>query len=148
MKTNIYLQLTDEFNAGRLRAIICSGQAAVLHRVAIMSKDGDWILQEDAECCRHILETLERHGAHYRFGAPLDVRWLSQGWSSHLEFTSGPLRIRTDFFTRPPRISNGGNDGRTWRAKSQACHCAKHIPSLSRKLKNIWQQYCREHEKD
>jgi len=105
MKTNIYLQITDEFNAGRLRAIICSGQAAVLHRVAIMSKDGDWILQEDAECCRHILETLERHGAHYRFGAPLDVRWLSQGWSSHFEFTSGPLRIRTDFFTRPPRIS-------------------------------------------
>jgi len=105
MKTNVYLQLTDEFNAGRLRAIICSGQAAVLHHVAIMSKDGDWILQEDEECCRHILEVLERHGAHYRFGAPLDVRWLSQGWSAHFEFYHDPMRVRTDFFTRPPRLS-------------------------------------------
>ncbi|MDO9541317.1 MAG: hypothetical protein Q7J98_03225 [Kiritimatiellia bacterium] len=105
METNIYLQLTDEFNAGRLRAVICSGQAAVLHRVAIMSKDGDWILREDKECCRHIMEVLERHGAHYRFGAPLDIRWLSQGWSAHFEFTSGMLRVRADFFTRPPRIN-------------------------------------------
>ena len=51
MKTNIYLQLTDEFNAGRLRAIICSGQIAVLHKLAIMSKDGDWILLENKETC-------------------------------------------------------------------------------------------------
>lgn len=106
MKTNIYLQLTDEFNTGKLRAIICSGQAAVLHRVAIMSKDGDWILREDEKTCRHVLSVLENHGAHYRFGAPLDVRWLAQGWSSHFEFTSGTMRIRADFFTRPPRISN------------------------------------------
>jgi len=105
MKTNVYLQLTDEFNAGRLRAVICSGQAAVLHHVAIMSKDGDWILREDAECCLHILDVLERHGAHYRFGAPMDVRWLSQGWSAHLEFHDDTMRVRTDFFTRPPRLS-------------------------------------------
>jgi len=108
MKTkvkNIYLQLTDEFNTGRLRAIICSGQAAVLHRVAIMSKDGDWILQEDMESCRHILKVLERHDAHYRFGAPLDTRWLSQGWSAHFEFPHNMLRVRTDFFTRPPRLN-------------------------------------------
>jgi hypothetical protein len=105
MQNNIYLQLTDEFNAGKLRAIICSGQAAVLHRVAIMSKDGDWILREDEETCRHVLAVLERHGAHYRFGAPLDVRWLARGWSAHFEFSAGVLRVRTDFFTRPPRIS-------------------------------------------
>lgn len=105
MKTNIYLQLTEEFNAGRLRTIICSGQAVVLHRVAIMSKDGDWILREDKEACNYVLSVLERHGARYRFGAPLDVHWLSQGWSSHFEFNSGILRVRTDFFTRPPRIS-------------------------------------------
>jgi len=104
MKTNIYLQLTEEFNAGKLRAIICSGQAAVLHRVAIMSKDGDWILQEDTETCRHILNVLQRHKARYRFGAPLDIRWLSQGWSAHFEFPHDLLRVRTDFFTRPPRL--------------------------------------------
>lgn len=100
----IYLELTREFNAGRLRAVICSGQAAVLHRLAIASKDGDWIAREDAESLDHIRGVLARHGARYRFGAPLDVRWMSGGWSSHLEFQHDGLRVRTDFFTRPPRV--------------------------------------------
>jgi len=34
---------------GRLRAILASGQAVVLYRLAIMSKDGDWILREETE---------------------------------------------------------------------------------------------------
>jgi len=38
-----------------------------------MSKDGDWILREDAEALDHVLQTLESHGARYRFGAPLDL---------------------------------------------------------------------------
>ena len=77
-----------------------------MHRIAIMSKDGDWILREDPETCRHILSVLQDHGAHYRFGAPLDVRWLKHGWSSHFEFSFGAARVRADFFTRPPRITN------------------------------------------
>jgi hypothetical protein len=113
---NIYLRLTREFNEGRLRAIITSGQAVVLHRLAIMSKDGDWILREDQDAAAHVLEVLERHGARYRFGAPLDLRWLRQGWSSHLEFEEDGLRIRTDFFTRPrasaPRISHASGASR------------------------------------
>jgi len=100
----IYLELTREFNDGRLRAILCSGQAVVLHRLAIMSKDGDWILREDEEALDHVLRVLARHGARYRFGAPLDLRWLVGGWSSHLEFRTKTLRVRTDFFTRPPRV--------------------------------------------
>jgi hypothetical protein len=99
---NIYLDLTREFNAGRLRAIISSGQAAVLHRLAVMSKDGDWILQEDDEALDHVLRTLARHGARYRFGAPLDRRWLAGGWSAHFEFNQAGLRVRADFVTRPP----------------------------------------------
>ncbi|MDZ4789499.1 MAG: hypothetical protein SH807_11225 [Blastochloris sp.] len=102
---NIYLQLTELFNKEKLRAIICSRQAVVLHRLAIMSKDGDWILREEEEALNHILKILAAHGAHYRFGAPLDLRWLKGGWSSHLEFQYGNLRVRTDFFTRPPRIA-------------------------------------------
>lgn len=102
---NIYLQLTNGFNKGRLRAVICSGQAVVLHRLAIMSKDGDWILREDDEALSHVLNTLESYGASYRFGAPLDTRWMAGGWSAHFEFREGALRVRTDFFTRPPRIS-------------------------------------------
>lgn len=102
---NPYLDLTEELNRGRLRVLLSSGQAVVVHRLAIMSKDGDWILREDAEAVRHVLEVLSHHGARYRFGAPLDLRWLAGGWSSHFEFRREALRLRTDFVTRPPRIS-------------------------------------------
>jgi hypothetical protein len=102
---NVYVELTDEFNRGRIRAVISSGQAVVVHRLAIMSKDGDWILREDEEATSHVLGVLDARGAAYRFGAPLDVRWLRGGWSAHLEYRTGALRIRTDFVTRPPRLS-------------------------------------------
>jgi hypothetical protein len=102
---NIYLKLTEAFNNGRLRTIVCSGQAVVLHRLAIMSKDGDWILREDEEAVNHVIGVLADLGAVYRFGAPMDLRWLRGGWSSHLEFSQDSLRVRTDFFTRPPRLS-------------------------------------------
>jgi hypothetical protein len=104
MPSNIYLELTDAFNAGRLRAVICSGQAVVLHRLAIMSKDGDWILREDEETLAHVLRVLEQRNAVYRFGAPLALSWLQHGWSAHFEFQENGLRVRTDFFTRPPRM--------------------------------------------
>lgn len=112
---SIYLDLTRELNAGAVRAILSSGQAVVLHRLAIMSKDGDWILREDADTMWHVLQVLETHGARYRFGAPLDVRWMRGGWSSHLEFAHAGLRIRTDLVTRPPRLSAADLDG-LWRA--------------------------------
>jgi len=102
---NPYIRLTQEFNHDRMRAILASGQAVVLYRLAIMSKDGDWILREEAEALTHVIATLARHGARYRFGAPLDLRWLVHGWSSHLEFQEGGLRLRCDFVTRPPRVS-------------------------------------------
>ena len=105
MKANIYQELTMDFNAGRLRAILSSGQAVVMHRLAVMSKDGDWILREDDEALDHGLTILAGRGARYRFGAPLDRRWLACGWSSHLEFRTDVLRVRTDFVTRPPRIA-------------------------------------------
>ncbi|HEY2739722.1 MAG TPA: hypothetical protein VGK45_15035, partial [Thermoanaerobaculia bacterium] len=63
---NPYLELTEEFNQGRLRALLSSGQAVVVHRLAIMSKDGDWILREDAEAIGHVLAVLAAHGAWYR----------------------------------------------------------------------------------
>jgi hypothetical protein len=105
MQENIYQTLTQAFNAGRLRAILSSGQAVVMHRLAVMSKDGDWIVREDEEALEHILTVLEERGARYRFGAPLDVRWMSGGWSAHFEFRTETLRVRTDFLTRPPRVT-------------------------------------------
>jgi hypothetical protein len=44
---------------------------------------------------------------------------MTGGWSSHLEFRRDQLRIRTDFFTRPPRIPEA-DLARIW--KEQAWH--------------------------
>ena len=108
----MYLELTRQFNQNRLRAIISSGQAVVLHRVAMMSKDGDWIVREDDETTGHILSVLNSYKAHYRFSAPLDLRWLRYGWSAHFESVHNNIRVRIDLVSRPPRISN-----RPWKRK-------------------------------
>ena len=111
MSDNIYGRLTREFNVGQLRCIVSSGQAVVLHQLAMMSKDGDWIVREDAQSLSYVLQVLAAHNARYRLGAPLDVRWMSGGWSAHFEFRqtqsdfNSPQRVRTDFVTRPPRLS-------------------------------------------
>ncbi len=104
--SNIYFELTEAFNARQRVVALASGQAVVYYRVAIMSKDGDWIVRETPEACATVLEELDRRGAHYRPGAPLDVRWLSGGWSSHFEFSDDrQRRVRCDFLSRPPRTS-------------------------------------------
>ena len=106
MAANVYFELTRAFNARRPTAVLASGQAVVYHRVAIMSKDGDWILVESADACAEVLDVLAARGARYRPGAPLDARWLAGGWSSHFEFADERgRRVRCDFFTRPPRVS-------------------------------------------
>ena len=99
---NIYFYLTDLFNQGKKRALLSSGQAVGL---SLASKDGDWIIKDDSESLSHILKVLESFKAKYRFGAPLDKRWLSHGWSSHFEFIYNDVRVRTDFVSKPPRIS-------------------------------------------
>ena len=104
---NPYLELTREFNRGALRAIVSSGPAVVLLRLSVASKDGDWILRERPEALAYVHSVLAGHGASYRFGAPLDVRWMAGGWSAHFEFRERGLRLRTDFVTRPPRLTPG-----------------------------------------
>lgn len=102
---NPYFELTREFNARSTVAVLSSGQAVVWYRLAIMSKDGDWIVREDEEACRRVLEVLRAHGARYRPCAPLAPAWLAGGWSSHFEFVRPPgQRIRCDFVSRPPRV--------------------------------------------
>lgn len=105
MPDNLYFELTREFNEDGHIAVLASGQAVVYYRVAIMSKDGDWILRETGAACSRVLAVLAGRGARYRPGAPLDPRWLRGGWSSHFEFAdSRNRRVRCDFFSRPPRI--------------------------------------------
>jgi hypothetical protein len=102
---NAYFDLTQELNAEGPIVALASGQAVVYYQVTMMSKDGDWIIQETPEACRRALDVLARHGARYRSGAPLDVRWLAGGWSSHFEFSDlQGRRIRCDFLSRPPRV--------------------------------------------
>ena len=104
--TNVYFELTREMNAVRPSVVLGSGQAVVYYRLALASKDGDWIVGEDAESCERVLSVLGSRGARYRLSAPLDVRWLGGGWSSHFEYLiGGRLRIRCDFFSRPPRVA-------------------------------------------
>ena len=89
---SVFLDLTREFNRGRVRAVVCGGPAVVLHRLAVMSKDGDWILREAPEACERVLAVLAQRGARYRASSPLDVRWLRGGWSSHFEYADAARR--------------------------------------------------------
>src|SRR6185295_5497614 len=103
--SNVYFDLTEELNAEGPIAVLASGQAVVFYQLALMSKDGDWILRETPEASRRALAVLEKYGARYRLGAPLDVRWLGGGWSSHFELSDAQnRRIRCDFLSRPFRV--------------------------------------------
>jgi hypothetical protein len=103
---NVYFELTEAFNAAAPTVALASGQAVVYYRVAIMSKDGDWIIRETDDACAVVLGELEARGARYRPAAPLDVRWLAGGWSSHFELIDPrQRRVRCDFVSRPPRVS-------------------------------------------
>jgi len=108
---NVYFDLTRAFNARGPAVALASGQAVVFYRVAIMSKDGDWVIREEPDACARVLGVLEERRAWYRPGAPLDVRWLSGGWSSHFEYRDAQgRRVRCDFFSRPPRVSRAALD--------------------------------------
>jgi hypothetical protein len=101
----VYFDLTRTFNAEGPVAILASGQAVVYYRLAIMSKDGDWVVRETSAACARILDVLAGYRAVYRPGAPLEPRWLAGGWSSHFEFSDDKgRRVRCDFFSRPPRV--------------------------------------------
>jgi hypothetical protein len=102
---NVYFELTAAFNANRPTAALASGQAVVFYRIAMMSKDGDWVIRECADACDRVISVLDERGARYRPSAPLDVRWLHGGWSSHFEFADERgRRVRCDFVSRPPRV--------------------------------------------
>lgn len=105
-QANPYFAFTDHCNRSQLRVILASGQACVWYRLALASKDGDWIIRETVADCQAVLQELAALGAHYRLGAPLDPRWLAAGWSSHFEAIDAQgLRLRFDFVSRPPRIT-------------------------------------------
>lgn len=108
---NVYFELTEAFNAERPTVALAAGQAVVFYRLAIMSKDGDWIVRESNEACGRIRSVLTARGATYRPSPPLDRRWLEGGWSSHFEFYDDrQRRVRCDFMSRPPRVARSAVD--------------------------------------
>ena len=114
---NVYFDLTREFNRDGPTVFLASGQAVVYYRIAIMSKDGDWVIREHPDACARVLAVLARHGARHRPAPPLDVRWLAGGWSSHFEFLDDrQRRVRCDFVSRPPRVRADEVDGMFQRA--------------------------------
>ncbi len=102
----IYLDLTEEFNRGHFRAIICSGQAVVLHQLAVMSKDGDWILREQQSALDHILQVLSARGAKYRFGAPTDQLLYSRSARDLIRLAEAHPQIIKGLITRRPLLGN------------------------------------------
>jgi hypothetical protein len=46
---NVYFELTEAFNEAEPTAALASGQAVVFYRIAIMSKDGDWVIRESPD---------------------------------------------------------------------------------------------------
>jgi hypothetical protein len=111
MVANVFFELTEAFNAERPTVALAAGQAVVFYRLAIMSKDGDWIVRESNDACDRVLSVLTNRGAHYRPSPPLDPRWLAGGWSSHFEFYDDRhRRVRCDFMSRPPRVARAAVD--------------------------------------
>jgi hypothetical protein len=106
MIKNPYQQLQYEFVSAGAKVLLSSGQACVAYGIAAFSKDGDWVIEESDISCRAVLSVLERKNAVYRLGVPLDIRWLAKGWTSHFEYMDGDLRVRADFCSRPPRITD------------------------------------------
>lgn len=51
MADNVYFDLTRVWNERGPIVALSSGQAVVYYRIAIMSKDGDWVIRETAEAC-------------------------------------------------------------------------------------------------
>lgn len=108
---NVYFELTEAFNEERPTVALAAGQAVVFYRVAIMSKDGDWIVRESSDACDRVLSVLTARGARYRPSPPLDPRWLAGGWSSHFEcYDERHRRVRCDFMSRPPRVTRAALD--------------------------------------
>lgn len=142
---NIYLELTDRFNEGELRAILSSGQAIVVHKMALASKDGDWIVREDAESLDYVLGVLESYGATYRLGAPLDVGWMSGGWSAHFEFEREGYRARADFVTRPPRLP-ADDLAQMWEEQAYARDPALPVPTVDLRRLAILKETQRERD--
>ncbi|MCF7837317.1 MAG: hypothetical protein K9N49_01680 [Candidatus Marinimicrobia bacterium] len=104
---NPFIELHAEFKNAGAAVVLSSGQACVLFGIAAFSKDGDWIIREEAETCTAVLAVLARHGAQYRLGVPLHPKWLALGLTSHFEYmTETSFRMRTDFCSRPPRIAD------------------------------------------
>jgi hypothetical protein len=61
---NVYFALTEEFNAEGVVALLASGQAVVFYRIALMSKDGNWVVRESEQACQRVRAVLREPPAN------------------------------------------------------------------------------------
>ena len=95
---NIYVELTHAFNVSGLKAVLSSGQAVVLHKLAVMSKDGDWIVRETDEACA-LRELAEETGLHGELGPELAS-------TEYVDQKGRPKRVRY-WLVEMPDVSPG-----------------------------------------
>jgi hypothetical protein len=94
-----------------VRFAITSGQACVYYGIQQTTKDSDWIIDPDGlDKLRNMLAKAERTGRlgiSYRpiCGAPLERRFLANGWTSHLAVTDADsTEHHIDLFGKAPRV--------------------------------------------
>ncbi|OQX15211.1 MAG: hypothetical protein BWK80_41160 [Desulfobacteraceae bacterium IS3] len=101
--------LAGELRSSGISTEITSGLACVHYRFAEFTKDCDvWTDPQHAHDFLNFIagKTFEQKPVCYRspMSAPIDIRWLAGGWSSHLSWGE-QQRVKLDIFGRPPRIT-------------------------------------------
>ena len=89
--TTFYRSLLEKGLSKRILVRQTGGQACLAFGIAEFTKDLDVLVAtQDLNQFLDLLETVRFHGVScvYRIGhgAPLDERWLGEGWTSHFTF--------------------------------------------------------------
>jgi hypothetical protein len=127
-------EFRDLLQAARIPFALTSGMACVYYGIQQTTKDTDWIVAPGhLDTLRTLLAEQERRlppwlvGYRSICGAPLDPRWLANGWTSHLVIQDSALEAEhhLDFFGRPPRAP-------VWAASPEGIACRATVAAMKR----------------
>jgi hypothetical protein len=103
----------NRLKEAKIRFAITSGMACVHYGLQQNTKDSDWIFcEQDVELLRDFLIRIEGELPPWRvcyrpvFGAPMDRKYLSHGWTCHLAVwnKADSPENHVDLFCSPPRV--------------------------------------------
>lgn len=110
---DFYRDVIRDLNASGVESAATGGIACIFYGLVQQTKDLDLVVNPGrSETIRHVLAGRSFHGNPVAymgpFGCPLDDRWLSGGWSSHLCYGRNNTESypRIDFMSRPPRVDS------------------------------------------